>query len=162
MQTLQPTPGTKKVRRDSIGGKRGDGNLRTCRIHRPDPRKIHLGRPDQGLTGYGGLVQFGSFVRDLGIPAALHELFFRLKSGAMVIYPMEAQIELLIDAAAAGEQRVFGIEALSADPIFSYMAGGVVPSIDTIYRDLRRFDEQAIVDLEALMAKHGLVAPCTS
>jgi len=90
--------------------------------------------------------------------AALHELFFRLKSGAMVIYPMEAQIELLIDAAAAGEQRVFGIEALSADPIFSYMAGGVVPSIDTIYRDLRRFDEQAIVDLEALMAKHGLVA----
>ena len=80
----------------------------------------------------------------------------------MVIYPTEAQIELLIDAAAAGEQRVFGIEALSADPIFSHMAGGVVPSIDTIYRDLRRFDDQAIVDLEALMAKHGLAAGAAS
>ena len=33
-----------------------------------------------------------------------------------------------------------------------------MPSIDTIYRDLRRFDDQAIIDLEALMAKHGLAA----
>jgi Transposase DDE domain group 1 len=67
-------------------------------------------------------------------------------------------VDSAIDAAAAGEQRVFGIEALSADPIFSHMAGGIVPSIDTIYRDLRRFDDQAIVDLEALMAKNGLAA----
>ena len=37
------------------------------------------------------------------------------------------------------------------------MAGGVVPSIDTIYRDFGvRY--QAIVDSEALMAKHGLAA----
>ena len=158
MQTHQPTPGTKKVRRDSLGGKRGNGDQRSCRIRRPDPRKIHVGRPDPGLTGYGGLAQFGGFVRDLGVPAALRELFFRLKAGAMVVYPMEAQIALLIDATAAGEQRVFGIEALSADPIFLHMAGGVVPSIDTIYRDLRRFDDQAIVDLEALTAEHGLAA----
>jgi hypothetical protein len=33
-----------------------------------------------------------------------------------------------------------------------------VPSIDTIYRDLRRFYEQAIVDLEALTAEQGLAA----
>jgi hypothetical protein len=35
---------------------------------------------------------------------------------------------------------------------------GIVPSIDTIYRDLRRFDDQAIVDLEVLTAEHGLAA----
>jgi hypothetical protein len=70
---------------------------------------------------------------------------------------MEAQIELLI-AAATGERRVFGIEALSADPVFEHLAGGVVPSIDTVYRGLRRFDEQAIVDLEALTAEDGLAA----
>lgn len=29
MQTIQPTPGTKKVRRDSLGGKREDGNRRS-------------------------------------------------------------------------------------------------------------------------------------
>ena len=158
MQTLQPTPGTKKVRRDSLGGKRGNGDRRSCRIRRPDPRKIHLGRPDPGLTGFGGLAQFGGFVRDIGVTAALRQLFYRLKSGVLVVYPMEAQIELLIDAAATGEHRVFGIEALSADPVFEHLAGGVVPSIDTIYRDLRRFDDQAIVDLEALTAEHGLAA----
>jgi len=148
MQTLQPTPSTQKVRRDSLGGKRGDGHRRSHRICRPDPRRIHIGRPDPGLTGYGGL----------GVDAVLRKLFFRLKSGVLVVYPMEAQMRLLIDAAAIGEQRVFGVEALSADPLFLHMAGGVVPSIDTIYRDLRRFDEQAIVDLEALTAEHGLAA----
>jgi hypothetical protein len=158
MQTLPPTPGTQKVRRDSLGGKRGNGHLRSCRIRRPDPRRIHVGRPDPGLTGYGGLAQFGGFVRDIGVSSALRKLFFRLKSGVLVVYPMEAQIELLLDAAVAGEQRVFGVEALSADPVFHHMAGGVVPSIDTIYRDLRRFDDQAIIDLEGLMAEHGLAA----
>jgi len=158
MQTLQLTPGTKKVRRDSLGGKRGDGNEHGCRIQRPDPRKVHIGQPDPGLTGYGGLAQFGAFVRDLGVDSSLHDMFFRLKSGVLVVYPMETQLRLLIDAAAAGEHRVFGVEALSSDPLFVHIAGGVVPSIDTIYRDLRRFDEQAIVDLEALAAEHGLAA----
>jgi hypothetical protein len=158
MQALHPTPGTQKVRRDSLGGKRGDGDERSCRVHRPDPRRIHAGPPDPGLTGYGGLAQFGGFLRDIGVNAALRDLFFRLKPGPLVVYPMEAQIELLIDAATAGEQRVFGIEALSADPVFLHMAGGVVPSIDTVYRDLRRFDAQAIVDLEELTAEQGLAA----
>jgi len=115
-----------------------------------------VGRPDPGLTGYGGLARFGGFLRDLGVDASLRDLFFRLKSGALVVYPMEAQLRLLIDAAAAGEQRVFGVEALASDPLFVHVAGGVVPSIDTVYRDLRRFDEEAIGDLEALVAEHGL------
>lgn len=156
MQTQRPTPGTKKVRRDSLGGKRGDGDRRSCRIRRPDPRKVYIGQPDPGLTGYGGLVQFGAFVRDIGVDASLRDLFFRLKSGVLVVYPMETQLRLLIDAAAAGEHRVFGIEALSSDPLFVHIAGGVLPSIDTVYRDLRRFDDQAIFDLEALAAEHGL------
>ncbi len=158
MQTPQHAPSTKKVRRDSLGGKRGDGHRRSCRIRRPDARKVHVGRPDPGLTALGGLTQFGRFVRELGVDAELRDLFFRLKAGRMVVYPMEAQLRLLIDAAAVGEQRVFGVEALSSDPLFVHVAGGVVPSIDTIYRDLRRFDDTAIADLEQMMAKHGLAA----
>ena len=115
-----------------------------------------MGRPDPGLTGLGGLARFGSFLRDLGVDTSLRDRFFHLKSGVLVVYPMEAQLRLLIDAAAAGEQRVFGVEALASDPLFVHVAGGVVPSIDTVYRDLRRFDEQAIRDLEALLAAHGL------
>ncbi len=87
---------------------------------------------------------------------ALRDAFWHLKPGALVVYPMEAQMRLLIDAAAVGEHRVFGVEALSADPLFVHLAGGVVPSLDTIYRDLRRFDETALGALEKMMATHGL------
>lgn len=156
MQTSIPTPSTQKVRRDSLGGKRGDGDRRCRRVRRSDPRRITVGPPDRGLTGYGGLAGFGSFMRDLGVDQELRREFWRLKSGAMVVYPMETQMRLLIDAAAVGEHRVFGVEALSADPLFVHLAGGVVPSLDTIYRDLRRFDEPAIAALEDMMAAHGL------
>jgi hypothetical protein len=144
------------VRRDSIGGKRGDGHQRCQRIRRPDPRNIQLGTPDAGLTGYGGLAGFGAFTRGLGVDEALRHRFGRLKSGPMVVYPMPAQIRLLMDVALVGEARVFAVEALSADPLFVHLAGGVVPSLDTVYRDLRRFDEEAIADLEQMVAEHGL------
>jgi hypothetical protein len=156
MQTQTPTPSTTKVRRDSVGGKRGDGHRRCRRIRRADPGRITIGPPDPGLTGYGGLAGFGKFTRDLGVDQDLRRAFWHLKSGAMVIYPMEVQMRLLIDAAAVGEHRVFGVEALSADPLFVHLAGGVVPSLDTIYRDLRRFDDPAIAAMEEMMAKHGL------
>src|SRR4051812_31477669 len=39
---------------------------------------------------------------------------------------------------------------------FVRLAGGVVPSLDTVYRDLRRFDDQAIEQLEALTVEQGL------
>jgi hypothetical protein len=149
---------TNKVRRDALGGKRGDGHRRFQRIRRPDPRNIRLGAPDAGLTAYGGLAGFGAFIRDLGVDASLRDRFWRLKSGIMVVYPMQTQMRLLMDAAAIGEPRVFGVEALSADPLFVHLAGGVVPSLDTVYRDLRRFDDEAIADLEEMMAAHGLAA----
>jgi hypothetical protein len=144
------------VRRDALGGKRGDGHRRFRRIRRPDPRNIGIGAPDAGLTAYGGLAGFGAFIRELGVDASLRDRFWRLKSGAMVVYPMQTQMRLLMDAAAIGEARVFGVEALSADPLFVHMAGGIVPSLDTVYRDLRRFDDEAVVDLEEMMAEHGL------
>jgi hypothetical protein len=108
------------------------------------------------LTGVGGLAEFGGFVRELGIDRELREHFGRLKSSCWVIYPMEAQIRLLLDAAVAGEERVFGLEALAADPLFVYLAGGVVPSLDTVYRDLCRFDEAALMDLERMVGEQGL------
>jgi hypothetical protein len=58
----------------------------------------------------------------------------------------------------AGGQRVFDLEMLAVDPLFAHLAGGSVPSIDILYDDLRRFDEQALEDLEELLAHHG-VAP---
>jgi hypothetical protein len=144
------------VRRDAIGGKRGDGHRRCRRVRRADARRIWTGATDGNLTGVGGLAQFGAFTRELGIDRDLRAVFDRLKPGFNVVYPMGGQLRLLMDAAAAGEQRVFGVEALSADRLFVHLAGGVVPSLDTLYRDLRRFDEEAISALEEMTAEHGL------
>jgi len=147
-----------KVRRDVRGGKRGDGDSRHKRIRRADPTRIHRGHDDATLTGVAGLASFGSFCRRKGIDAELRRLFFRLKSSVMVVYPMEAQLRLLLDANIVGEARVFGLESLAADPLFVRLAGGVVPSIDTVYRDLCRFDDAAVADLEMMMAEQGLAS----
>lgn len=158
METTPITPSTQKVRRDAVGGKRGDGHLRTRRIRRADARCIQLGTPDDTLTGLGGLAPFAAWMRNEGLDDDLQRRFFRLKKSRFVVYPMEAQLRLLIDANLAGEDRVFGLEALAADRMFVHLAGGVVPSIDTVYRDLARFDDHAIDDLERLMAREGLRA----
>jgi hypothetical protein len=158
METTPITPSTQKVRRDAVGGKRGDGHRRMVRIRRADARKITIGRSDPMLTAYAGLAPFGAWMRCEGIDDDLHRLFFRLKSGRMVVYPMAAQLRLLIDANFAGEERVFGLEGLAADQLFVHLAGGVVPSLDTVYRDLERFDDAALGTLERLMSREGLRA----
>lgn len=148
-----------KVRRDARGGKHGDGwRTRFKRVRRADPTRIHAGKPDATLTGVAGLASFGVFCRERGLDAEFERLFCRLKAGRLVVYPMEAQLRLLLDANVAGEARVFGLESLAPDPLFVRLAGGVVPSIDTVYRDLRRFDEGALRDLEALMARQGFAS----
>jgi hypothetical protein len=148
-------PSTRKVRRDVTGGKRGDGHKRHRAIRRPDPSAIRSGPADPSLTSVAGLVMFGVFLRGLGVDRALREAFAGLK-GRGAIYPMAAQLRMLIDLFIAGEHRVFGLESLAADPLFVHLAGGVVPSLDTVYRDLARFDDASLGKLEAMMAEHGL------
>jgi hypothetical protein len=158
MKKRKNTPSTRKVRRDFVGGKRGDGDRRKRAIRRPDPRRIRVGHSDPSLTAVAGLVMFGTFLRQLGVDQRLRELFGDLKSRTLGIYPMEAQLRLLLDLFVVGEPRVFGVEGLAADPLFVLLAGGVIPSIDTLYRDLDRFDEPAVDDLRKMMVVHGLIA----
>jgi hypothetical protein len=150
-----------KVRRDILGGKRGQGQdwQRTGRqLQRPSAERISTGQPDPTLTGVGGLAAFGQFTRRQGVERELERRFGALKSGHGVVYPMPEQVRLLLDLAAAGEDRVFALEALAADRLFVHLAGGMLPSIDTVYRDLQRFDAPALGSLEAMMAEHGLRA----
>jgi hypothetical protein len=150
---------TQKMRRDVTGGDRGDGHRlqqEGRRIRRPDPRRIRIGKPDPSLTSAAGLVPFGAFLREIGLDERLRRLFGHLKTGDGVVYPMGSQMRLLIDSNVLGESRVFGLENLAADPLFVHMAGGTVPSIDTVYRDLDRFGAMEIELLEELVAEHGL------
>jgi hypothetical protein len=147
-----------KVRRRALGGKRAMGwdyQARGRRVRRPDPHRIRLGKPDGTLTGVAGLALFGAFLRRLGLDRILNS-FNDLKPGSRVVYPMGAQLRLLLDAAAVGEQRVFGIEALGSDPLFVHLAGGSVPSVDTLYRDLCRVHDLDLAKLELVMADQGL------
>ncbi len=121
------------------GGKRGDGHKRKQPIRRPDPQRIRIGRPDPSLTAVAGLVMLGVFLKGLGIDQELREAFGSMKSPDSV-YPMAAQLRMLLDLFMVGEHRVFGLENMAGDALFVRLAGGVVPSIDTGYRDLSRFD----------------------
>jgi hypothetical protein len=154
MQT-STTTSIHKVRRDALGGKRGDGHLHLGeKVRRPHPARIRVAGGDPSPTGCGGLAVFGTYLREQGIDRELARRFTRLKSGPLlVVYPMAAQLRLLFDAAAVGENRVFGLESWAADALFVRLAGGVIPSLDTVYRDLARFDEAAIADLRKLLSR---------
>ena len=116
-----------------------------------------MGPPDSRVTGVAGLVAFNAFTQGLGLGRELGQKFAHLKPGRQVVYPMAAQMQLFLDAAIAGAPRVFGLEFFAADPVFLHLAGGSVPSIDTVYRDLQRFDAEALDELEELVAAQ--VAP---
>lgn len=45
------------------------------------------------------------------------------------IYPMHTQMQLLVDAEVAGAKRVFDVEWLAGDPLFTHLADGAVPSV---------------------------------
>jgi hypothetical protein len=150
------TPSTGKVRRDVVGGKRGDGHRRTHAVRRPDPLKIEYAGHDATLSGVGGLVVFGRWLGDRGLNEWLERELDRLKPGPLVIYRMPVLVRMLLDAIVAGADRVFALEQLAADPLFVHLAGGVVPSLDTVYRALAKFDAKALVALEERLAYEGL------
>jgi len=138
-----------------MGGKRGDGHKRKQPVQRPNPQRIRIGRPDPSLTSVAGLVMFGVFLQKLGIDQELREAFGAMKSPDSV-YPMAAQLRMLLDLFIVGEHRVFGVEALAADALFVRLAGGILASIDTDYRDLSRFDKAMAARLERMMVEQGL------
>lgn len=148
------------MRRRAREGKRALGwemQSRGRRVRRPDPSVIKVDASDTSLTSVAGLVEFGTWARELGVDRKLAATFGRLKPlTERVVYPMGAQLRLLLDAFVAGEGRVFGIESLAADALFVHLCGGSVPSADVLYDDLNRFDAKAVADAETMMAEHGL------
>lgn len=109
------------------------------------------------MSAVGGLVSFNRFVQGERLGRKLSAQFGHLKRGRGVVYSMGTQMLTLVDAAVAGARRVFDCEGLAGDPIFNYLAGGAVPSIDTFYDDLKRFDAEELDALETIVAEQGLL-----
>ena len=152
-------PSTQKVRREQLGSKRAPGwewQRASRRVRRANAAAVRIGKADATLSGVGGLASFNAFVQREGIGKTLRQKFGHLKVGKRVVYPLHTQIQLLLDASVVGARRVFDFEYLAADPLFTHLAGGAVPSVDTVYDDLRRFDAAASNDLEDLMAEQGV------
>ena len=86
------------MRRDTMGGKRGDGHAMQSRgeqVRRPDPAKIAFAGTHDRLTTMSGLVAFGRFLRTEGVDAELRR-FNHLKTSPQLVYPMHAQMRLLL------------------------------------------------------------------
>lgn len=151
---------TQKVRREVFGGTRAEGHRRQRegrRIRAVDARAVRVGARDDSLSSVGGLVPFFSFVQTEGVAQELGKSFGHLKRGRGVVYGMGTQLLLLVGVLAAGQGRVFGLEALASDPVFRHLAGGAVPSIDVVYDDLRRFQKQDLDALENMVVEQGLL-----
>jgi hypothetical protein len=143
------------VRRELAGGKRPDGHRRLRIRYRPDPARLHVRPTEEPLTGVAGLVPFGAFLQRLGVDRELHAAFDPLKSGVRMVYRVGDVLRLLIDGLVLGETRVYPIEVLAADALFARLAGGMVPSVDVLYDDLRRFTDEDRRRLCAMLVTHG-------
>ena len=157
--TTTDTPNPRKVRRLASGAVPPQGwelQKQNRRVRRADASRLRHGQPDPNVTGVGGLAKFNAFSRELGVHRELHQSFGHLKRGHSVVYPMASQMLVLVDAAVVGTTRVFGMEVLASDPLFTHLAGGYVSSVDTLYDDLRRFEAEDIDELERIACKHGL------
>ncbi len=139
-----------------MGGKRGVGRASGRRARRADPARTRASGTDPRLTASAGLLGFGSYLRSEGVDRWMSKTFERLKTGPNLVYPMGFQLRLMVDLLASGETRPFGLEAKAGDALFSHICEHQVPSVDTLYDDLARFDEQALADLEEGVATQGM------
>ena len=146
-----------KVRRRSTGSGRARGReaQRERRQMRPMPR-IHEVQVDEAMTALGGIASFAAFCRSHGIDADIGKAVAGRKIGPAVVYPLGRVCAALVPMAALGMGRIFGFEQLAGDPIVEHLFGGEVPSIDTLYRDLRRIQGAALDDLEAIANRLAL------
>jgi hypothetical protein len=145
MQTSTKTS-IHKVRRDALGGKRGDGHLHLGeKIRRPDPGRIHVAGGDPTLTGCGGLATFGTFLREQDIDRELARRFTRLKSGSLVVYPMAAQrLGASVVTATANQFGYRDLKRAVTDTLASATRalGGEVPT--SFERDVRVAGERRV------------------
>jgi hypothetical protein len=118
--------------------------------------RVHEVAVDEAMTSLGGLAAFAEFCRELGIHADIAKAVAGLKVGPAIVYPLEHLFSALVPMAALGMGRVFGFEQLAGDPLVEHVFGGEVPSIDTLYRDLRRPDDGALDGLETIANRLAL------
>lgn len=99
----------------------------------------------KGATALGGLNELGRFVRKLGIEKKLRARFGSVKA-AWCEWPLDRVVRILLDASFAGVERLYHFEDLESEPLLCARHGVErLPDVKTLYRDLRRFEEDAVL-----------------
>lgn len=98
----------------------------------------------KGATALGGLNELGRFVRKVGVEAKLRARFGAVKAG-WCNWPLDRVIRILLDASFAGVERLYHFEDLETEPFLCARHGvNRLPDVKTLYRDLRRFEEEGL------------------
>ena len=99
----------------------------------------------KGGTALGGLNELGRFVRKLGIERKLGERFGRVKA-RWSEWGLDRVLRILLDASFAGMERLYHFEDLETEPLLCARHGvKQLPDVKTLYRDLRRFEDAALL-----------------
>ena len=99
----------------------------------------------KGATALGGLNELGRFVRKLGIEKKLRSRFGSVKA-PWCDWPLDRVVRILLDASFAGVERLYHFEDLETEPFLCARHGvEQLPDVKTLYRDLRRFEEEGLL-----------------
>ena len=119
---------------------------RNYRRFRPKASRIFAQRFDlPGVTTLGGLNELGRFLLKLKLEKRLAARFRDAKS-RWSSWQLDRVIGILLDAYFAGIERLYHFEDLETEPLLCARHGvGRLPDLNTLYRDLRRFEDQELL-----------------
>jgi len=110
-----------------------------------------------GATALGGLNSLARFVRILEIDRKLAKRFRAVKA-PWCRWRLDRVLRVFLDASFAGIERLYHFEDLETEPLLCLQHGvDRLPDLKTLYRDLRRFEEPAL-----LGSLHGLLQEVVS
>lgn len=120
---------------------------RNYRKNRSRASRIFRQRFDlPGATALGGVNQLGRFLLKLQIDRRLAARFRDAKS-PWASWRLDRVVGILLDASFAGIERLYHFEDLETEPLLCARHGvDRLPDLNTLYRDLRRFEDPELLD----------------
>lgn len=100
----------------------------------------------QQATTLGGMNELARFLRSRGIDKRLRARFGSAKS-PWATWTLDRVVRVLLDASFAGIERLYHFEDLETEPLLCAQHGvDRLPDLKTLYRDLRRFEDDSLLD----------------
>jgi hypothetical protein len=97
------------------------------------------------VTALGGLNHLARFLKQLGIDRKLAERF-RQSKAEWSAWRFDRVLRVMLDACFAGIERLYHFQDIETEPLLCAQHGvDRLPDLKTLYRDLRRFEDPALL-----------------